>query len=38
MGLFDFHFGPRAPQVADPDRLRDLLFEAADADDRRRLE
>jgi tetratricopeptide (TPR) repeat protein len=38
MSLFDFLFGPRAPEIHDPDQLREALFQAAGRGDRKRLE
>src|SRR5215212_5129358 len=37
MGLFDFFFGSRTPDVRDPDHLRELLFGAAQAGDVKQL-
>jgi hypothetical protein len=38
MRLFERLFGAGAPEIRDPDQLRDALFEAAQRGDRRRLE
>src|SRR5437879_3051168 len=38
MGLIDFLFGSKAPQINDPDQLLAVLIEAAQADDVKRLE
>ncbi len=38
MGFFDFLFGRREPPITDAGRLRHALFEAAQAEDVRRLE
>jgi tetratricopeptide (TPR) repeat protein len=38
MGIFDFLFGAAAPEVHDPDELKQLLFQAIRSKDLRRLE
>jgi tetratricopeptide (TPR) repeat protein len=38
MGLFDFLFGSRTPEVRDPDRLKDALFQAAGRGDHKQVE
>ena len=37
-GLTQAQAGPRAPEIRDPDQLRDALFQAAERGDHRRLE
>ena len=38
MGLFDFLFGPRAPEIHDPDQLKEALFQVAGRGDYKQLE
>lgn len=38
MGLFDFLFGSRVPEIRDPDHLKDALFLAVERGDQKQLE